>query len=222
MSIKIVARNLLNFLHQNEDFETQLVLKTLAQPPAQVFKNQVKSAIPTQGFTPPILHSAAIPAPAEKKQATKIAPSIAPSLSIYDKLAEKVKKACPELHIKEHFHSAQNLSIPDCDVIILAQATIPQVYQALAKAIDKQLALTETVLLESNFMQDLLTKSYKLILAVPEAKHIPSFMQHVKVTGKKDMYIGASPLIFLEDPVTLSTNISNKQTLWQTIKALIL
>lgn len=222
MSIKILARKLLTFLHQNEDYETEVVLKTLAKKPHQFFKNDVKESLPIKDFKSPSpkVNPPVITAPKQEQAASNHTPI--PQLSIYDKLAAKIKKACPELHIKEKSDLIKNVGIPDCDVIILTDAVIPEVYQSLAKAIDKQLALTETVFLNSNFMQDLLTKSYKLILAPPHAKHIPSFMEHVKVTGKKETYIGASPLLFLEDPVTLSTNISKKQVLWQTIKTLVL
>lgn len=219
MKAKILARKLLGFLNQKEDFETLIVLKKLDDIPSFLNNKNSSYSPPLKEIKPitPIMPS---PSLSPKQESPCVKASIIPKLSIYNLLSDKVKKACPELRIKEDIH-LKNGGIPDCDVVILTDPQIPEVYQSLAKAIDKQIALTETVSFNSNFMSDLLTKSYKLALVSPEAKNIPSFMEHVKVTGKKQAYIGSTPIIFLDDPTTLSTSLSHKQILWQSIKTLL-
>lgn len=220
MSTKILAKKLLNFLNQKEDFETLAVLKKLTKTHGL---SQKKDAIKTslsKDFKLSLNPKDTTSIPEQKQDSQGSKKAQVSRLSIYDKLAEKVKKACPELRIKQHVE-IKNAGIPDCDVVVLTDAKVPEVYQSLAKAIDKQLALTETIFLDSSFMGDLLTKSYKLVLASPHAKNMTSFMQHVKITGKKQAYIGSSPLLFLEEPSTLSTSVSHKQALWQSIKTIL-
>lgn len=220
MTHQNLAQKLLIFLKQKEDFETLKVLKQLTK----VQKSQVKTytkdstqrAIPSHPSFQSQVATAPLPEPmkeakVEIKQET---------VSIYARLVDKVKKACPELRIKEHFDIKQ-AGIPDCDVVLLSGSSIAEVYQSLAKAIDKQLALTEIIKMESALMSDLLTRNFKLILAAPVVKQIPGFMTQVKLTGKNKAYLGSSPLVFLEEAESLATNIPLKQALWQTIKTLL-
>jgi hypothetical protein len=220
MSTKILAKRLLDFLNQKEDFETQAVLKKLSCVKTSTLKHEHSDLETPKDFKlskPPVTQAANTSLKEQAPLAVK--PQVA-KLSIYDKLSEKVKKSCPELRIKEHANF-KKAGIPDCDVIVLTDQTVPDVYQALAKAVDKQLALTEVIFLDSSLMADLLTKTYKLALVSPHAKNVSSFMQHVKITGKKQAYIGSTPLIFLDEPSSLSTNVTNKQRLWQSIKILL-
>lgn len=220
MNVNLIAKKLLAFLHQKEDFETQKILSQLSNCDK---KSSSHSELPVLSKPRPHLHNISkesVTTQHVKQDNTETTKPISHSLSIYDKLIDKVQKACPELRIKKHIDIKQ-AGIPDCDVVLFTDTHIPEVYQSLAKAIDKQLALTETVLLDSKFMGDLLTRSYKLALVSPHAKSIPSFMQHVKFTGKKQAYIGSTPLIFLDDPQTLSTSVTQKQLLWQSIKTFL-
>lgn len=212
-----LAKKLLIFLKQKEDFETAKILKTFchdSKPKATRVKTE-SHAMMAKPISAKLPKAPEIQVHEQATSSPKPAPQ--PSASIFTKLKDKVKKACPELRIKELVEIKKG-GIPDCDVILLTDTQVAEVYQSLAKAIDKQLALTETVLLDSQFMGDLLTKSYKLVLVSPHARNSSSFMQHVKMTGKKQTFIGSSPLIFLEEPSVLSTNIQKKQELWQTIK----
>lgn len=220
MITKILAKKLLNFLNQKEDFETLAVLKKLTKTHGHSQKQDARKASSSKDFKLSLNSKDTTSLPEQKQDSHSPKKDQVSRLSIYDRLAEKVKKACPELRIKQHIE-IKNAGIPDCDVIVLTDAKVPEVYQSLAKAIDKQLALTETIFLDSSFMGDLLTKSYKLVLASPHAKNMTSFMQHVKITGKKQAYIGSSPLLFLEEPNTLSTSVSHKQALWQSIKTIL-
>jgi hypothetical protein len=214
-----LANKLLQFLKQKEDFETQSVLKTLSHVKKSL--HELKSVTPQAPLAKPSFAKAAPPLETKHvavKEVVKEAVIERPS--IYARLVDKVKKACPELKIKEHFE-IKKAGIPDCDVVLLSGKLVPDVYQSLAKAIDKQLALTEIVMMESALMPDLLSKSYKLILASPSVKQMPGFMTQIKLTGKNKAYLGSSPLVFLDDPEALQANISLKQALWQTIKTQI-
>lgn len=220
MTASYLASLLLKFIKQTEDFETHKVLKNfthsrLAHEP----KKAKEPVLKTQAPYIPTHTASSQKQPQESPKETKSEIKVE-TISIYARLADKVKKACPELRIKEHFDIKQ-AGIPDCDVVLLSGSSIADVYQSLAKAIDKQLALTEIIKMETALMSDLLTKSFKLILAAPQVKQIPGFMTQVKLTGKNKAYLGSSPLVFLEDADSLSQNIPLKQALWQTIKTFL-
>jgi hypothetical protein len=220
-STRRVASALLNFLKQEEDLETIHVLKRLdrSQLLQPTPKTHLEIATPQPIIKKTVQAQASIKA---ETSANATSQEIKQNpISIYARLAEKVKKACPELRIKDHF-DIKKAGIPDCDVVFLGSKILPDVYGSLVKAIDKQLALTETVVMDQDLISDLLIKHYKLILVPESLKSMKALMSHVKfqpdlISG----HIGSSPIIILESPEALSQNIAKKQALWQKIKTIL-
>lgn len=217
-----LAKTLLKFIHQKDDLETLACLKT--------FQKQKQTKKSTQTVKPlasrPLLREE-IPykahvqkSPVEQQPSSPPKQEIAPvKFDLYQKLKDKVKKACPELTLREHVE-IKTIEIPDCDVLLLAQKTIPEVYQGLMKAIDKQLGVTESILMDVSLINELTQRHFKLILAPPFLTKWPSFMKQVRQSGKKNYFLGSSNLIFIEDAETLSSNIQLKSSLWNQIKTL--
>jgi hypothetical protein len=217
-----LAKALLKFIHQKDDLETLACLKnfqkqklpkkatTIARPIVKTSLLKEEISYKAQNEKLPVEQKQAI-APKQEKAPVKF--------DLYQKLKDKVKKACPELTIREHVE-IKTIEIPDCDVLLLAQKTIPDVYQGLMKAIDKQLGVTESILMDVSLINDLTQRHFKLILAPPFLTKWPSFMKQVRQSGKKNYFLGSSNLIFIEDAEILSSNIQLKSSLWNQIKTL--
>jgi hypothetical protein len=220
MNTLALAKKLLVFLSQKEDLETQKVLKTLSmsQKKRVIQTHETIKAYKKPEFKTPTPVSEDSMAKAQEAPKAKDTPI--PS-NIYSRLVHKIKKACPELRIKESF-TLTKAQIPDCDVILLCAQSIPEVYQSLMKAIDKQLALTESCILDATLIDDLCIKNFKLILADPELKKAQYLMKQIKLSHDlKTHYLGSSKFIFLDGPSELVSNIPKKQVLWQTIKTIL-
>lgn len=219
-----LAQALLNFIHQKDDLETLACLKTLQKEKpikkttpipsafsdkplikdAPIFKTDIKTAT---------IHQKPLPPQKIEKEAAKF--------DLYQKLKDKVKKGCPELTIREQLEF-KPIEIPECDVLLLAQKQIPDVYQGLMKAIDKQLGIAEIVCMDISLINTLTARHFKLILAPPFLTKWPSFMKQIRQSGKKNYFLGSSTLIFIDDAEALSNNIQLKSSLWNQIKALFI
>lgn len=214
-----LAASLICFLKQNQDFETKAVLKTLRLEP----KTQLRS-IPSSPVASPVIAARVIepvkkdipPLPSVQKAKEEM--KFDAEQALYQKLMPRIKKACPELRIKP-LKGLSKASLPDCDVILLSESLIPDVYQSLIKAIDKQLALTEAVFLEPSLMEEFLIKNFRLILAPPFTKKLKYFQSFIKKSADlQTNYLGSTEVIFLDEPDVLM-QLSKKQVLWQQIKS---
>jgi len=213
-----IAQALLSFLKQTNDVETLAVLKHLDQHKPRLKKEPKKIAL--SPLLPP-LQPVRIVAPEPFQEPPATQKGVAPSFGIFERLHEKVKKACPELSIKTHLEELP-LSVPDCDVLLLCQKTIPDVYSALLKAIDAKLGFAESLLMDNSLIPALLNRSFKALLVPPFLQKWSSFMQHIrKIAPKKQAYFGSSPVIFLEEASLLSNDPNLKGALWQTLKTLL-
>jgi hypothetical protein len=216
---KKLAQDLLKFIHQSDDLENIAVLKHViksktaeVKTPTAILPKKVQAPLKPQASvdskTLPDLNKS------PQKQEVKTI-----KFDLYQKLVDKVKKACPELNLRQSVE-IQQVQIPDCDVLLLCQKNIPEVYQGLIKAIDKQLGLAETILMDVSLIPDLTQRHFKLILAPPFLTKWPSFMKQVRQTGKKSHFLGSSQLIFLDDEKELASDIKLKSSLWNQIKTL--
>ncbi len=215
-----LAQNLLNFLSQKEDFETQIVLKRLSQTKSYP---KTQHLVLQTGSTPIIAPHQPLQLVRNQEPITQTkqppSPSY-PSESIYKRMVEKIKKSCPELKIKPPLEHTSS-SLPEAKVLFLNQNSMPQLYQALAEAIDKQLGVTEIVMIDHIVIKELLTKPYELILIPKTLKQSPYFKENLKSTAHPPYYrLGPSAVILIDDPDTLQ-NPSNKKQLWQMIKTLL-
>jgi len=216
---KKLAQDLLKFIQQSDDLENIAALKHFIKNKASNFKAPA-AVFPKKRQAPykpqAVVEHKPIPEANKTPQKQELK---AVKFDLYQKLVDKVKKACPELNLRQSVEIKQ-VQIPDCDVLLLCQKNIPEVYQGLIKAIDKQLGLAETILMDVSLIPDLTQRHFKLILAPPFLTKWPSFMKQVRQTGKKSHFLGSSQLIFLDDEKELASDIKLKSSLWNQIKTL--